>query len=152
MESKDVAFLRFAGLVRRLFHQLRAMSESATPAQAGFTASHRGVLESLSAGGAQTVPALARARPVARQHIQVLVNDLAALGLVEMRPNPAHQRSPLVQLTPLGEERFGEIRASEKEVLRKLKLPFSVHELSELSARLELLSETLREWEGGSAG
>jgi hypothetical protein len=41
------------------------------------TAGKRGVLKGLDRLGPQTVPQMARARPVSRQHIQTLVNRLA---------------------------------------------------------------------------
>ncbi len=49
------------------------------------------------------MPQIARARPVARQHIQKLANELAAQGLVEFIDNPAHKCSKLLCLTPEGE-------------------------------------------------
>ena len=61
-----------------------------------------GLLRSLSLEGPQTVPQLARSRPVARQHIQKLANEMAADGLVEFVDNPAHRRSKLVRLTRKG--------------------------------------------------
>jgi DNA-binding MarR family transcriptional regulator len=140
---REAAFLRLAGSVRRLFHQLRALAEQAAPGEAGLGASHRAVLESLSLGGAQTVPALARARPVARQHIQVLVNELAELGLVLTRPNPAHKRSLLIELTPAGKRRFESIRAAESALLKRLELPLSARELEAVAERLESLSRAL---------
>jgi DNA-binding MarR family transcriptional regulator len=144
--ARDVAFLRLSGAVRQLFHQLRAVAETATPASDGFTASHRAVLESLASQGPQTVPALARARPVARQHIQVLVNDLAELGLVDTRPNPAHRRSPLVALTAAGARRFDAIRAAESAVLKSMRLSLSTTRQNEISTDLELLGQDLADW------
>jgi len=146
MSSREAAFLRLGGAVRQLFHQLRAVAETATPVSDGFTASHRGVLESLSTHGAQTVPALARARPVARQHIQVLVNDLAALGFVEAQPNPAHKRSALIALTAAGRRRFEAIRRAESALLKSLRLSLSRSELARLADELEVLSRDLGEW------
>lgn len=146
MTSRETAFLRLGGVVRHLFHQLRAVAETATPVRDGFTASHRGVLESLATHGAQTVPALARARPVARQHIQVLVNDLVTLGFVEARPNPAHKRSPLIALTASGMRRFEAIRRAESELLKSLRLSLSRADLGKLADDLEVVSRDLGEW------
>jgi DNA-binding MarR family transcriptional regulator len=141
--TQEAALLHLAGSVRQLFHQLRALAERADPGRDGLGASHRGVLESLFLGGAQTVPALARARPVARQHIQVLVNELAERGLVVTRSNPAHKRSLLIELTPAGKRRFEAIRAAERALLKRLELPQSARELETLAERLESLSRTL---------
>jgi DNA-binding MarR family transcriptional regulator len=62
-----------------------------------------GLLRSLREGGPQTVPALARMRPVSRQHIQTLADAMAADGLVAFKSNPAHKRSQLVTITAKGE-------------------------------------------------
>lgn len=145
MESNPEAFLRVAAAIRHLFHQLRALAESAMPPLEGFTASHRAVLESLALQGPQTVPALARARPVARQHIQVLINELLDMGLVETIANPAHKRSPLARLTAAGKRRFEEIRDAERALLRRAKLPIAGADLRRLGDELELLSSGLRD-------
>ena len=62
-----------------------------------------------------TVPEIARMRPVARQHIQKLANEMAADGLIEFVDNPAHKRSKLVSLTAKGiathDEMFGRMVA-----------------------------------------
>ena len=86
---------------RLLFHHLRRTAES-LHRQGEITAGRRGVLESLHREGPRTVPQLARARPVSRQHIQKLVDPLAAEGLVELVDNPRHKRSKLVRLTAAG--------------------------------------------------
>jgi DNA-binding MarR family transcriptional regulator len=63
-----------------------------------------GLLRSLKMEGPQTVPALARTRPVSRQHIQTLADVMAADGLIAFKPNPAHKRSPLMTLTAKGDQ------------------------------------------------
>lgn len=62
----------------------------------------RSILKSLGEQGPQTVPEMARARSVSRQHVQKLVNGLREDGLVEAVPNPAHRRSVLMSLTKRG--------------------------------------------------
>lgn len=64
----------------------------------------RGVLRGLVRYGARTVPQLAFARSVTRQHTQEVVDGLIADGLVERKPNPAHRRSLLVVPTARGIE------------------------------------------------
>lgn len=129
--------------IRSLFHRLRALSEEVPAPVDGFSASHRGVLESLTLDGPATVPALARARPVTRQHIQALVNDLLAWDLVRTAPNPAHRRSPLLDVTPRGRAAYERLRAREAELLATLRLPCTVDELAMLADRLEALSSAL---------
>ena len=63
-----------------------------------------GILRDLERRGPQTVPQLARARSVSRQHVQVLVNPLAEEGFVEFMENPVHRRSRLVRLAAKGKE------------------------------------------------
>lgn len=70
-----------------------------------------GMLRSLKLDGPQTVPQIARARPVARQRIQKLANEMAADGVVEFVDNPAHRRSKLVRLTPKGEALYEDLTA-----------------------------------------
>ncbi len=106
-QENDTPAGRFAALedvvdqTVSLFHLLRALADD-LHGQGELTAARRGVLRGLDRFGPQTVPQMARARPVSRQHIQMLVNHLEADGLVELRENRAHKRSRLVRLTPQG--------------------------------------------------
>ncbi|MFQ5859776.1 MAG: MarR family winged helix-turn-helix transcriptional regulator [Anaerolineae bacterium] len=84
-----------------LFHRLRVVVEQVHH-QGEMTAGRLGVLRGLDLFGAQTVPQMARARPVSRQYIQTLVDELTREGHVEQTENPAHKRSRLVRLTPQG--------------------------------------------------
>jgi DNA-binding MarR family transcriptional regulator len=105
--------------IRELFHVLGAVGD-ALHADLGITASMRAVLESLARGGAQTVPQMARARPVTRQHIQAIVDQLLDAGLVVLQPNPAHKRSSLVALTKAGEAAFAAMSDREAVVLEQI--------------------------------
>ena len=67
------------------------------------SAGRRSLLRSLKMDGPATVPQLARARPVSRQFIQKLANEMVADGLVEFINNPEHKRSKLVRITAKGE-------------------------------------------------
>jgi len=62
----------------------------------------RGVLRGLVRYGARTVPQLAFARSVTRQHTQEVVDGLLADGFVRRAPNPAHARSWLIAPTARG--------------------------------------------------
>jgi DNA-binding MarR family transcriptional regulator len=84
-----------------LFPRLRAVAEQVHP-QGDLTAGKLGVLRGLDLAGPQTVPQMARARPVSRQYIQALVDQLTDEGHVELIDNPSHRRSRLVRLTPQG--------------------------------------------------
>lgn len=68
-----------------------------------------GMMRTLRVEGPLTVPDLARRRPVARQHIQKVANDLALQGLIEFADNPRQRRSKLLRLTPQGERMFDDL-------------------------------------------
>jgi DNA-binding MarR family transcriptional regulator len=82
--------------------------EAVTQATAGFASAggEWGVLRTLVKEGAQTVPEMARTRPVSRQHCQTICNALEKQGLVEFVDNPKHKRSKLVRATKKGRDRF----------------------------------------------
>lgn len=90
--------------VIELYFRLEAITE----ATAGFAhaGGEFGVLRTLVAEGPQTVPELARTRPVSRQHCQIIVNGLFDQGLVEFVDNPRHKKSKLVRATRRGRSRF----------------------------------------------
>lgn len=80
----------------------------------GISASQRAVLEFVRRDGPATVPTIARARGVTRQHIQTITNELRSLALVELQDNPAHQRSPMVALTEHGSDTIDAILERER--------------------------------------
>jgi DNA-binding MarR family transcriptional regulator len=88
--------------------QLYFRLDAATQAISGFAQAggEWGVLRALVVEGTQTVPGIARARPVSRQHCQTICNSLEAQGLVEFVANPQHKRSQLVRITKKGRARF----------------------------------------------
>jgi DNA-binding MarR family transcriptional regulator len=113
---------------RALFHGLKAAAER-VHGQGEMTAGRRGLLLDLSRRGPMTVPALARLRPVSRQHIQSLVNPLLRDGHVELFANPAHRRSSLVRLTPRGARLVESMLAREQRLLDRMPLDASEAEL-----------------------
>jgi DNA-binding MarR family transcriptional regulator len=130
--------------VRHLFQVLRALADGLHK-DAGLNASTRAVMEAL-ADGPRTVPDIARSKSVTRQHIQLLVDELAKSDLVELRPNPAHLRSPLVALTRKAEAVFAGVRKREAPLLDRLgagldarKAATTVQTLSGLRRRAEEL-------------
>ena len=70
-----------------------------------------GMMRTLKLQGPMTVPQIARMRPVSRQRIQRIADDMAGEGLVEFIDNPAHKRSKLMRLTPKGEEVYAGLTA-----------------------------------------
>lgn len=127
-----------------LFFRLRAVLED-IHGHSEISGSMRGVMRDLKQYGPMTVPQMARSRPVSRQHIQAIVNDLQQAELVELSENPRHKRSRLVQLTPTGEAALSEIVAREHAVLNEMDIPVSVHELNQANdvlARLRTMLES----------
>jgi DNA-binding MarR family transcriptional regulator len=104
----------------RLLWNLLVQTGERLHANEQITIAMRAVLEFLVLRGPATVPQIARGRYVTRQHIQELVNALVERGLVEMADNPAHRRSRLTRLTPLGEETIERMRRREQRVYGKL--------------------------------
>lgn len=104
-----------------------------------------GVMRTLKTEGPQTVPQIARSRPVARQRIQLLANEMAADGLVEFVDNPAHKRSKLVRLTPEGEAAYAEITARLDALCATLAPNFDDAELRTTAAVLRRLRETIQD-------
>lgn len=129
------ALLELINEIRSSFHLLKAVA-SEVHGGPELTAARRGVLLDLLMHGDLTVPALARRRPVSRQHMQLVVNGLLEEGWAELLPNPAHKRSRLVSLTPVGRRVVKEMVARDKGVLGQLDQPRSPPEIVEAAAVL----------------
>src|SRR5262245_15676978 len=85
--------------VRLFWHVLVEAGERLHEGES-ITMGMRAVLEYVDRNGPATVPKIARARRVTRQHIQALVSALLERKLVLAASNPGHRRSPLIQLAP----------------------------------------------------
>lgn len=136
-----------------LFHRLRAAAARLHD-RGELSAARRDVLRALERQGERTVPEMARARSVSRQHIQLLVNALADEGLVERVDNPAHRRSRLVRLSTAGRALLRGMQAREAEALHALDLgidPWRLREATQvlIELRLALESERGRKVVGG---
>jgi DNA-binding MarR family transcriptional regulator len=104
-----------------LYHLLQVVA-ARVHSDIGLTPAQRGVLKSIERHGPQTVPQMARARPVSRQYIQTIVNQLIQEGLVEVISNPVHRRSGLIRLTPNGEELVTAVAEKERDIISRLKI------------------------------
>ncbi len=125
------------------FHILQEFA-ARTHKNVEITAAKRGVLRSLKKLGAQTVPQMARARPVSRQFIQTLVNQLDDTGLVEAVANPAHKRSNLIMLTPAGDALLAQVTEKEQRIVSRFAL-------SSENTELQLAASVLKELRGAFA-
>jgi DNA-binding MarR family transcriptional regulator len=102
-----------------------------------------GLLRSLAEKGSQTVPALARARPVARQHIQRMANEMAEQGLVEFTANPAHKRSRLLAITPQGMRLYSALSARMSGLAERLARDMDIDDLRTTSKTLRSIADKL---------
>jgi len=100
-----------------LFHRLAWVAEQIY-GEEGRSTARRGVLRGLVRYGEQTVPQLARARSVSRQHVQQVVDVLLAARLVERVPNPRHLRSKLLRATRAGEAAVRKMDEIDERVLQ----------------------------------
>jgi DNA-binding MarR family transcriptional regulator len=102
-----------------LFFRMRVAAKQFL-GQGELSAGRRSLIKSLGAHGPQTVPQMAKVRSVSRQHIQTLANSLREDGLVRSIGNPAHRRSPLIELTPKGRRFLAEMESREVALRRFL--------------------------------
>lgn len=124
--------------VRLLFHSMTQTAE-ALHGSRSVNASMRAVLEYLGRHGDSPVPRIAEARRVSRQHIQVIVNDLIAAGLVELGDNPAHRRSKLVVMTPGGSETLAQMMAAEHDLFAGVEAAVGSSDLDAASRTLSVV-------------
>jgi DNA-binding MarR family transcriptional regulator len=135
------------GLIRELrgcFNRLKRLA-AALHDDLAVTPSMRAVLEALADGADRTVPDIAGARGVTRQHVQVIMNALVDRALVESRANPAHRRSPRYRLSDAGKAVFGRIRDRETAVLGRLAGDLDDRTLAGARATLATLNRRLDE-------
>ncbi|MEU2130452.1 MarR family transcriptional regulator [Streptomyces sp. NPDC018352] len=106
-------------LVGPLYRRVQRKVEQTAPIE-GLSVGVRAVLDLLRENGPMTVPRMGRAQALSRQFVQRMVNDASAAGLVEIFPNPAHQRSSLVRLTASGRAAITAALAREQSLLRQV--------------------------------
>jgi DNA-binding MarR family transcriptional regulator len=105
--------------VRLLNHRLVQVADR-LHADGDVSTPGRAVLEYLHNNGPSSVPTIARARYVTRQHIQAIVDGLATAELVEPMVNPAHRTSPLIALTEAGRDVFARMQSRERQLIEQL--------------------------------
>ncbi|KUL30866.1 MarR family winged helix-turn-helix transcriptional regulator [Actinoplanes awajinensis] len=111
----------------------------------GVSVGMRAVLEILAECGPLTVPAVADRLDLARQGIQRHVDDLARLGYVETRANPAHRRSVLVHLTGGGQALFTRVRQAELARLATMAPDCSAEEITAALTVLQALHRDVQQ-------
>jgi DNA-binding MarR family transcriptional regulator len=128
--------------VRTCFNQLKTLAEHLHGA-AGVNPSMRAVMETLSHAGALSVAELAKRKRVSRQHIQIIMNALAAAKLVTAVENPAHRRSPLFDLSEKGRKTFSAMTRREVMPLKRLAAGLSELALDQTHKTLTELNRQL---------
>jgi DNA-binding MarR family transcriptional regulator len=111
-----------------LFFRMKAAATELIGKGAG-SSGRRSILRELARSGPRTVAHMARARPVARQHFQKIANRLNLEGLVEFIPNPTHERSKLVRLTPKGHQFVEALTRREAKLIAELAVDISTHDV-----------------------
>jgi len=138
MESKATALVQ---AIISCSHRLNAIGRDfgATTSRGGAW----GLMKSLEQRGPQTIPELARARPVTRQHIRQLAHSLMKHGWIESAPNPDHKRSFLLELTDAGastmnamDQQIESILSDWMQELSTVQLATTIDTLSALADRL----------------
>ncbi len=104
-----------------------------------------GVLNTLVNHGPTTVPEIARMRPVSRQHIQTLANELVAEGLAEFAHNPRHRKSKLLQITDKGREQYNAQSEAMTEIAKTLMPDVPKSDLEATRRVLGALTDQLQE-------
>ena len=97
-----------------------------------------------------TAAQIGRRLGVSRQNARQTVQRLEEQGLVELRDNPDHARSPLVALTKQGEATMAALRERQVEITRRFTegMGFSVARIDKLTADLERLRSHAEEMDG----
>ncbi|MGB5836538.1 MAG: hypothetical protein WBH14_05745 [Albidovulum sp.] len=142
--SHERALYQLIKEIRGAFNELKALSDRMN-ADLDVTAAMRAVLETLCTNGAATVPDIARAKSVSRQHIQILADTLVSKGLARSVENPAHQRSRLLEITAEGRTRFNEVTQRETAALADLEKLIGTQEAAGAAKAVQKLRSAIRE-------
>jgi DNA-binding MarR family transcriptional regulator len=110
------------------FFRLNATGERLF-ASLGQTPGKVSLMRSLMEQGPQSVSQMARARPVARQAVQRMVDELAEQALVEFVENPTHRRAKLARLTAKGKKLMDEAMGAELKWAGRMARNFSEREV-----------------------
>ena len=114
-------------------------------AAVGQTPGKVSLMRSLREEGAQSVAQLARSRPVARQGVQRMADELSTEGLIEFVPNPSHRRAKLARLTTRGQLLMEKAMAGELRWAARLAHNFSEREIETARDVIRRLKQILGE-------
>ena len=129
-------------LLPSAFHRVGA-SGDILHASIGLGSGMRGLLISLECFGPTSVSKLAAMRPVSRQFVQRLVDELLKGDWVQAVPNPKHKRSPLIGLTPKGRSAIKTMLTSEEPYLRTLAKGLAAEDLASAARVLRTIVDRI---------
>lgn len=110
----------------------------------GLTSARWQVLGAIAmAGEPQTAPQIATAMGVTRQGVQKQLNLAVTEGMIELHPNPRHQRSPLNALTAKGQAAYDDAMALQCVWAKSLGQGLPLSELQSAKQVLEVLEHHL---------
>jgi len=124
------------------YFRLKAAGDSMA-GRLGQTTAKWGLMRTLHELGPHTVAQIARSRPVARQWVQRLADELEADGFVEFIDNPAHKRAKLVRLTSKGEKILHQMVKREAQWARRIATGFDLRSLRTTRVTLRKLRDVL---------
>jgi len=124
------------------FFRLNATGERLF-AKIGQTPGKISLMRSLLEQGPQSVAQIARARPVARQAVQRMADELVEHALIEFVENPTHRRAKLARLTPNGRKLIEEAISAELKWAGRLTRNFSKREVEIARQVIRRLTEIL---------
>jgi len=131
-----LALFRANGLVLAAGHRLAE--------QEGLTAARWQVLGAVAlAGRPLTVPQIARRMGLTRQAVQATVNQLHRDTLIETSDNPDHRRSPLINLTERGRQKYAALDRQQIAWINELSAGLKLSDLAAAGRLLQDLSDRL---------
>jgi len=131
-----LALFRANGLVLAAGHRLAE--------QEGLTAARWQVLGAVAlAGRPLTVPQIARRMGLTRQAVQATVNQLHRDTLIETSDNPDHRRSPLINLTERGRQKYAALDRQQIAWINELSAGLKLSDLAAAARLLQDLSDRL---------
>lgn len=139
---KATTMRKLVALVPLTFFRLQAASDRIHAAR-DLTTGLRGLLLSLDELGPMTASRLADIRPVSRQAVHKMAEQLIARGFVGQRDNPDDKRAPLLVLTDKGRAEIERLRAAEDPQLAALFRGLPAADVDAAVRVLEALSERM---------
>jgi DNA-binding MarR family transcriptional regulator len=144
MNDQSRLLIEFMRNIRTSFNFMKSTADE-LHADLQITASMRAVMETLFETDQQTVPDIARAKKVSRQHIQMIVNKLEKKKLIEYQPNPNDRRTSFVSLSTFGRTIAGKILDRETHIIKELSGAFNEYEMETANQVLRKFLTVLEE-------